>query len=197
MNGYFVHSSFMLHCGFPHPTPVQAKVTGLPLCGLSAPQLHGKYGATCCSQSPSPGVTWVFLCLFFFCIQAYRLSAYKTWQNHSENPRTLGVLCPLLVVEGQGAHPRASGNIKQVWVCSADAGVCHAWKAAGEISKKNGKSANQKKKSLGRSGLAHEPRREMDIICVVRCALNRRACLVTRLHSSGVASLPLQLELLG
>ena len=33
------------------------------------------------------------------------------------------------MVEGQGAHPRASGVRKQVWVCSADAGVCNALKA--------------------------------------------------------------------
>ena len=45
------------------------------------------------------------------------------------SPTTLGVLRPLLAVEGQGAHPRASGVRKQVWVCSADAGVCHALKA--------------------------------------------------------------------
>ena len=51
---------------------------------------------------------------------------------HSANPSTLGVQYPLLVVEGQGAHPRASGFRKQVWVYSADAGVCHAWKAAGK-----------------------------------------------------------------
>ena len=74
-----------------------------------------------------------------FFVQAYRLSAYalvhKTWKGLSANPRTLGVLYPLLMVEGQGAHPRASGIRKQVWVCSADAGVCHALKAAGEISK--------------------------------------------------------------
>ena len=50
-------------------------------------------------------------------------------------PTTLGVLHSLLVVEGQGAQPRASGIGKQVWVCSADAGVCHAWKAAGKVSK--------------------------------------------------------------
>ena len=50
-------------------------------------------------------------------------------------PSSLGVLYFLLVVEGQGAYPRASGVRKQVWVCSTDAGVCHALKAAGEISK--------------------------------------------------------------
>ena len=50
------------------------------------------------------------------------------------NPRTLGVLCPLLVVEGRGAHPRTSENRKQVWVCRADAGVCHVWKVTGEPS---------------------------------------------------------------
>ena len=33
---------------------------------------------------------------------------------------------PLLVVEGQGTHPRVSGNLKHVWVCSADVGVCHS-----------------------------------------------------------------------
>ena len=49
-----------------------------------------------------------------------------------------------MVVEGQGAHPRASGIRKHVWVCSADAAVCHALKAAGKsvkilyISKTNG-----------------------------------------------------------
>ena len=45
-----------------------------------------------------------------------------------QNPGSLGVLYPLLMVEGQGAHLRASGIRKQVMVCSADAGVCHAWK---------------------------------------------------------------------
>ena len=76
--------------------------------------------------------------LFFF-VQAYRLSAYalkyKTRETHGANLRSLVVLYPLLMVEGQEAHPQASGNRKQVWVCSADAGVRHAWKAAGEISK--------------------------------------------------------------
>ena len=43
--------------------------------------------------------------------------------NHNATPSTLGVLYPLLVVEGQGAHPRAAGVREQVWVCSADAGV--------------------------------------------------------------------------
>ena len=45
----------------------------------------------------------------FFFVQAYRLSAYtlkyKTWKK---------------VVEGQGAHPQASGLRKQVWVCCAE-----------------------------------------------------------------------------
>ena len=36
-----------------------------------------------------------------------------------------------LVVEGQGARPRASGVRKQVWVRSARS----AWKAAGKVSK--------------------------------------------------------------
>ena len=59
-------------------------------------------------------------------------SSTKLGKPHGANPSTLGVLCLLLVVEGHGAHPRASGIKKQVWVCSADAGVCHAWKAAGK-----------------------------------------------------------------
>ena len=32
------------------------------------------------------------------------------------NPRWL---CPLLSVEGQGVHPRVSGNVKHAWVCGA------------------------------------------------------------------------------
>ena len=32
-------------------------------------------------------------------------------KNLSANPRTLGVLCPLLVAEGQGAHPRISSHV--------------------------------------------------------------------------------------
>ena len=47
----------------------------------------------------------------FAFVQACRLSAYalkyKTWKNHIANLRTLGVLYPLSVVEGQGADPRA------------------------------------------------------------------------------------------
>ena len=50
--------------------------------------------------------------------------------------------------------------------------------------------------SFGRNGLAHEPRRERWISYVwCTCALSRRACWVTPLHPSGVASLPLQLGL--
>ena len=44
-------------------------------------------------------------------------------------PSTLGVPYVLLVVEGQGAHPLPSG------MGVADAGVCHALKAAGKVSK--------------------------------------------------------------
>ena len=62
-------------------------------------------------------------------------SSTKLGKNQNANLRTLGVRYPLLVVEGQGTHPRASGIRKQVWVCGADAGVCHAWKAAGKVSK--------------------------------------------------------------
>ena len=53
-----------------------------------------------------------------FPVQADKRSAYaleyKTIEkNHGANPRTLDVLCPLLVAEGQGADPRASGNINE------------------------------------------------------------------------------------
>ena len=75
--------------------------------------------------------------------------------NHNATPSTLGVLYFLLVVEGQGAHPRASGVRKQVWGCSADAGVCHAWKATGKVSKDICMSIESKEMSLGRNGLAH------------------------------------------
>ena len=43
--------------------------------------------------------------------------------HHNASPSTLGVLYFLLVMEGQGAQPRASGVTKQVCVCSVDAGV--------------------------------------------------------------------------
>ena len=62
-------------------------------------------------------------------------SSTKLGGNHNATLRTLDVLYVLLVVEGQGAHPRATGIRKQVWVCRADAGVEHAWKAAGKVSK--------------------------------------------------------------
>ena len=69
-------------------------------------------------------------------VQALSVRPKTTWGgNHNATPSTLGVLYFLLVVEGQGAHPRASGIRKQVWVCSADAGVCHALKAAGTVNK--------------------------------------------------------------
>ena len=74
---------------------------------------------------------------FFFRSGIQALSVRAQVQNLEEpqcNPRTLGVLCPLLVVEGQVAQPQLSRNRKQAWVCSADAGVCIAWKAVGEIS---------------------------------------------------------------
>ena len=62
-------------------------------------------------------------------------SSTKLGNPHNATLRTLGVLYSLLVVEGQGAPPRASGIRKQAWVSSADAGVCHAWKAAGKVTK--------------------------------------------------------------
>ena len=65
-----------------------------------------KQGTDCCHDRPSPPL---------FIIIIYRA-----------NLTALGVLHPLLMVEGQGAHPRASGIGKQVWVCSAEAGVSHA-----------------------------------------------------------------------
>ena len=100
-----------------------------------------------------------------------------------------------MVVEGQGAHPQAAGNRKHGWVCSADAGVCHAWKAAAGNSAKF-VYQHVKNMTFGRSGLAHQPRREK-WISYVWCitALNRRVCWVTPLHPSGVAPLPIQLEL--
>ena len=56
-------------------------------------------------------------------VQALSVRAQvQNQKNHNANPRTLGVLYSLLMVEGQGAQPRASGSRKQVWVCSADAG---------------------------------------------------------------------------
>ena len=61
-----------------------------------------------------------------------RAQVQSLGENHNANLRTLGVLYSLLV-EGQVAHPRASGIRKQVWVCSGGPGL--AWKAAGEISK--------------------------------------------------------------
>ena len=59
----------------------------------------------------------------------------KLGGNRNANPRTLGtsptalgttattlgVPYPLLMVEGQGARPRASGSREQAWVCSAGA----------------------------------------------------------------------------
>ena len=60
-------------------------------------------------------------------------SSTELGNPHSANPRALGVPCPLLTVEGKGAQPRASGIGRQVWPCSADAGVCHAWRAAGKV----------------------------------------------------------------
>ena len=60
-----------------------------------------------------------------------RAQVKNVGKHHNATLRTLGVLYFLLVVEVQGAHPQASGIRK----CSADAGVCHAWKAAGEVSK--------------------------------------------------------------
>ena len=50
-------------------------------------------------------------------------------------PPVPSVMYFLLVVEGQGAHPPASGVRRHVWVCSANAGVCHALKVAGKVSK--------------------------------------------------------------
>ena len=54
------------------------------------------------------GHTYVLLLSLSSFRQAYRLSAYalnyKTWKTHIANPRTLVVLYPLLVVEGQGAN---------------------------------------------------------------------------------------------
>ena len=47
------------------------------------------------------------------------LSVRTQVKNHNATPSTLGVLYFLSVVEGQGAHPQASGVRKQVWVCSA------------------------------------------------------------------------------
>ena len=78
--------------------------------------------------------------MVFFFVQAYKLSAYAhkentLGRNHSATLSTTSVLYLLLVVEGQAAHPRASGVRKHVWVWSADAGVCHPLKAAGEITK--------------------------------------------------------------
>ena len=72
----------------------------------------------------APHGTFAF---FLFLIQVCRLSVYtlkyKTCKkNHNATLGTLGVLYSLLALEGQGAHPRASGIRKQVWVCSADAG---------------------------------------------------------------------------
>ena len=75
----------------------------------------------------------VHCCLFFF-VQAYK-AFRRSGENHNATLRTLDVLYFLLVVEGQGVHPRASGIRKQVWVWSADTGVCHVWKAAGKVSK--------------------------------------------------------------
>ena len=65
--------------------------------------------------------------IYFFFFQAYTgsqrtRSSRKLGESHNANLRTLGVLYPLLVIEGQGAHPQASGIRKQVGVCSADAG---------------------------------------------------------------------------
>ena len=72
--------------------------------------------------------------MFFFCagVQALSVRAEVTGlgDTHNANPSTLGVLHFLLVVEGQGGYPRDSWIRRQV--CSADAGVGHAWKAAGE-----------------------------------------------------------------
>ena len=64
-----------------------------------------------------------------------RSQVRKLGRNHNATPSTLGVLYFLLLVEGQGAHPRATVVRKQVWVCSADAGVCHALKAPAKVSK--------------------------------------------------------------
>ena len=66
----------------------------------------------------------LFGILDYFCfVQAYKLSAYQVKtlrRNQNATPSTLGVLYFLLVIEGQGAHPRVSGVRKQVWVCSVD-----------------------------------------------------------------------------
>ena len=95
---------------------------------LSLASLAGRFFfAEICVYYGERGVVIIF-------VQAHRPSAYALKYKHWENNatlRTLGVLYSVLVVEGQGARPRASGIRKQVWVCSADAGVCHAWKAAG------------------------------------------------------------------
>ena len=73
---------------------------------------------------------------YFFQALSVRAQVQNLWVNQSANPRPLGGLYPpfLLMVQGQGAHLGVSGIRKQVWVCSADAGVCNAWKAAGEVS---------------------------------------------------------------
>ena len=45
-------------------------------------------------------------------------------------------MCAVLPLGGIGTGSSLAWGIrKQVWVCSADAGVCHAWKAAGKASK--------------------------------------------------------------
>ena len=72
---------------------------------------------------------------FIFRSGVQALTVRAQVQSLEKNLRTLGVLYFLLVVEGQGTHPRASGIRKQLWVSGADAGDCHAWKAAGKMSK--------------------------------------------------------------
>ena len=98
--------------------------------------------------------------MFFFCagVQALSVRAEVTGlgDTHNANPSTLGVLHFLLVVEGQGGYPRDSWIRRQV--CSADAGVCYAWKAAGEGSKDLCVPVKSKEMPSGRKGLAHEPR---------------------------------------
>ena len=98
---------------------------------------------------PSHGAPYESFFLFS-CTGSQRRRSSKTLEeNHNANLRPLGVLYHLLVVEWHGAHPRSTGMRTQVRVCSADAGVCHAWQGAGEMSNNNCKSVNHKRCHLG------------------------------------------------
>ena len=99
---------------------------------------HGTWNMEHAGTTEGTGNRFIccFLCFLFTRTEApsARARVKNLEKYHSAALSTLGVLYSLLVVEGEGVDPRASGIRKRGWVCSADAGVCPAWKAAGKVS---------------------------------------------------------------